>query len=121
MTSSTTPAINLDPTSGPVGIPVDIIGTGFAHNIPVAIKFDGVPLDTDPATVTTNNNGEFTASVTIPDSLSGAHSITANLISKTFTVTSSTTPAFNLDPTSGPVGIPVDIMVLDFLLTLRLP
>lgn len=108
-------AIVLDPTSGPVGSTVTITGTGFAPNIPVAIKFDNVLVATDPATVTTNNNGEFTARITVPNTPPGAHTISANVVSKQFTVEPiNENPGISISPTSGPVGTTVDITGTSF-------
>jgi len=107
--TSLSPTITLNPSTGPIGTTVTITGTGFAPSIHVVITFDGILVVTNPATVTTNSNGEFTASIAVPVSVSGAHTVAANLASKTFTVTSSTAPAITLNPTSGPVGSSVNI------------
>jgi len=104
-------AITLSPTSGPVGTSVDITGTGFVPDSSVIITFDQIA----KTTVTANSNGGFSATITVPIlSLPGAHTIAANLASKTFTVTSSTAPAIVLNPTSGPVGTTVTVTGINF-------
>jgi len=58
--------------------------------------------------VTANNNGEFSTTITVPPSIPSTYTIAANLASKTFTVTSSTTPVILVKPNSGPVGTSVN-------------
>ena len=105
------PIIVLDSTNGTVGTLVDISGAGFDPISTVTVTFDGAT----EATVTTTQAGTFlNVQFNIPLSSSiGPHTVKAsqggNSDSKTFTVTSSTTPAITLIPTSGPVGTSVDI------------
>ena len=63
--SSSNPTISINPTSGPVVTSVNVTGNGFAPISTVVITFDDQIVNTNPATVTTRNNGEFTASVTL--------------------------------------------------------
>ena len=46
VTSSTVPAITLNPTSGPVNTPVNVTGTNFDPTSNVTITFDGNPVTT---------------------------------------------------------------------------
>ncbi len=48
VTSATSPAITLNPTSGPVGTSVIVTGTGFDPSSVVSIYFDGDSLTTNP-------------------------------------------------------------------------
>ena len=108
--TSLTPVIILDPTSGPVGTPVDITGAGFTPSSDVTVTFAGAPV----ATVTTTPIGTFDTNFNVPLSSSiGDQTVKAtqgsNSASKTFTVTPLLGPVVLLDPTSGPVDTPVDI------------
>ena len=92
VTSSTVPAITLNPTSGPVGTPVNVTGTNFDPNSTVTITFGG-------DTVTTIRQLQLTAveDFLLPllylESSDGSKPVVAtqgsNSASKTFTVTSS--------------------------------
>ena len=66
VTPATIPTITLNPTSGPVGISVNIIGSGFDPNAAVTINFDGNSVDTIPQTVIANSDGEFSATFKVP-------------------------------------------------------
>ena len=114
VTSSTIPTITLNPTSGPVGTSVTVTGINFVPSTPVTITFDGNAVTTTPPAVTADSNGKFTATITVPVKLSGAHTIAANSASKTFTVTPSTIPTIVLDPTSGPVDTLVNVTGIGF-------
>ena len=85
------PAIFLNTTSGPVGTPVDISGFGFDPDSTIDITFNGLAVDTTPASVTTTTNGFFFANFTVPPSSIGPVPVIAtqgdNSASKTFTVT----------------------------------
>ena len=85
------PAIFLNTTSGPVGTPVDISGFGFDPDSTLDITFNGLAVDTTPASVTTTTNGFFFANFTVPPSSIGPVPVIAtqgdNSASKTFTVT----------------------------------
>lgn len=112
-TGSNNPTISLSPTSGPGGTQVTITGTGFVPDSSVIITFEGL-LGTI-TTVTANSNGGFSTTITVPLlSLPGPHTIAANSASKTFTVTSSTTPIIILDPTSGTAGSSVTVAGINF-------
>lgn len=104
------PIIFLDPNSGPVGTSVDIAGAGFDPSSTITIEFDGSIV----ATVTSTPNGGFNATFNVPLSSSiGDQTVKAtqgsNSASKTFTVTSLTTPIIVLDLNSGPVGTQVNV------------
>jgi len=98
------PSINLSPPSGTVGSPFTVTGTGFDPNGDVIIEFDG-----SSGTKKSDNNGNFAVTFGVPISTSGVHNVTASQgsisASKPFTVISS----IALNPTSGPVGTPVNI------------
>jgi Bacterial Ig-like domain len=93
VTALVNPNIFLDPSAGPVGTSVDILGAGFAPSSTVTITFNGSAITTTPSTVTTTPDGVFSANFTVPSSPVGSIAVTAtqgaNSASKTFVVTSS--------------------------------
>jgi hypothetical protein len=115
VTSLLGPVIALDPTSGPVGTTVDIVGSGFDPSTVVTLKFDGTTVTTTPNTITTSSSGGFSANFTIPASSEGSKTVVASQgsksASKPFTVTDTTPagPSITLNPTSGPVDTPVTV------------
>lgn len=69
------PSIELNPTSGPKGSSVNVIGNGFSSNSTVSLKFDSTVVTTN----TTNSVGSFFAIFTVPQSANiGQHSVTAS-------------------------------------------
>jgi len=76
---------------GYVGMQMTLTGTGFLPNHPVTITYATTPITV--ATATTDANGDFTATFTIPASTPGAHTITAtdgtNTLTETFYMESS--------------------------------
>jgi hypothetical protein len=89
------PSITLNQTSGPIGTPVRVSGTGFEPDSSVSITFDDISVPTTPAIVTTNPQGEFSGvTFIVPDSPNGPQEVEAvqgtNSASKPFTVTPGT-------------------------------
>jgi Bacterial Ig-like domain len=87
--ATTSAAIIINPTSGPVNTTLTVTGTGFIPNTDVTIKFDSLS-----GTDTTDSNGDFSFTFSVPPSTPGEHTVSASqpsiLVSKTFTVTNST-------------------------------
>ncbi|PPD58014.1 hypothetical protein [Dehalogenimonas etheniformans] len=69
--------IILSPASGPVGTNVTVNGTGFGDSVVVGFEFDGTALT--GTTVTTDTKGSFSKTLTIANSPSGVHVITAKV------------------------------------------
>jgi hypothetical protein len=67
------PDILLSPDEGYVGMNLTVTGDGFAANEDVSIMYDG----NQKTTATTNDRGSFEASFSVPESLHGAHQVTA--------------------------------------------
>jgi hypothetical protein len=61
--------IRLDNNEGPVGRNVGIMGRGFAPNSQVTITWNGTQI----GTATTDAEGNFEATVTVPNSIMGIH------------------------------------------------
>ena len=97
--------IVLTPTTGKVGTPVTIDGSGFNANRQVTLSFD----DEQIRQVSTDSLGSFTTSFDVPAAIGGQHPVTANdgvrSVSATFTVANNIV----ITPNSGKVGTPVNI------------
>lgn len=63
--------IIISPTTGSSGTMIKVNGTGFSTGRPVPIKFNGTPVATDPAAVSTNERGSFYAVFEVPACLAG--------------------------------------------------
>lgn len=100
-----TSAIAISPSSGSIGTPLTVSGTGFDSNSAVIIKLDGLDVTPTPSPQT-NEFGSFSASFPVPPALEGEHTIAAsdealNMASGTFTLLGIT---ISTDPASGRVG-----------------
>ena len=71
---TTTNSLTIFPQSGAAGDPIALTGTGFGINKVIAVYFDGVPLSITPGVVT-DSNGDFKATITIPETPAGTHVI----------------------------------------------
>ena len=69
-----TAGANLSENTGSVGSQLVIHGTGFQAGVTVTVYYD----DETIATKTTDNNGDFTVTITIPPSDGGIHVITVS-------------------------------------------
>jgi len=72
--------ITLSPDDGAVGTEVDIEGEDFAENEEITIYYDGDELDSDyivGGDDATSNSGRFDATIIIPPSAAGEHTILA--------------------------------------------
>jgi hypothetical protein len=67
------PDIVLSPDEGYVGMDLTVTGHGFAANKNVVVKYDG----SQKATATTNDQGSFEASFSVPESQYGERQVTA--------------------------------------------
>jgi hypothetical protein len=104
--------IQLTPENGPVGTETIITGVNATQNGSVEIYWDNTYL----GTTTTDENGSFTYTLTIPPSTRGMHTIKAIDITtgiddtKTFTIPST----ISVNPASGPIGTKVQVTGLGF-------
>ena len=101
--------ITVYPTRGPVETEVQIDGTGFADNENIEIEFDGYEVDIESGDDETDNDGDFTSYIIIPESAAGNYTITVYVggaeAEDDFTVE----PEITLDQTSGAPGTDVTI------------
>src|SRR5207245_3700275 len=65
-------ALALNPSLGPVSTVVTTKLSGFPANAVLHLLYDGTSVPTTPATMTTDSNGSFTATFTVPSSTTGA-------------------------------------------------
>ena len=101
------PDIVLSPDEGHVGTDLTVTGHGFAADEDVDIMYDGSQVATD----TTNDKGSFEVSFPVPESIHGAHPVTAeddaeNEATANFTMESDPpdTPELISPPDGGRVG-----------------
>jgi hypothetical protein len=99
--------ITISSATGAVGSTTSVTGTGFAASTTVSFYFDEVATG---GTATTDANGGFTFSLTIPSVSSGSHIIRAqdsagNSDMKTYTISQKIT----VSPTNGNVGAAVTV------------
>jgi hypothetical protein len=99
--------ITISPATGAVGSTTVVTGTGFAASTTVSFFFNDVATG---GTATTDTNGGFTYSLTIPSVSSGSHIIRAqdsagNSDMKTYTISQKIT----VSPASGNVGSGITI------------
>jgi hypothetical protein len=98
-------AIFLSPASGYVGETVQVSGFGFAVTGPITLTYDDISISLSGAS--TDANGSFVKSFTIPKSIAGDHTITVvdwqqNSAAATFTMSSTPPPIPTpLSPTDG--------------------
>ncbi len=76
--SAVAAAIALSPDNGTAGTAVTVTATNFAPSSVLTAKFDGTPLVTAPATVTTLGDGSATFIIVIPGATAGMHTVTVS-------------------------------------------
>ncbi|MBI2853222.1 MAG: hypothetical protein HYX84_09065 [Chloroflexi bacterium] len=96
-----TPLISVSTFSGTVGSQVSVTGVGFAASSLITVYYDSV----SQVTASSNANGQFTTTFTVPQSVAGAHTITAGDFSGLSLPTSFTAlPKVTLSTTTLRVG-----------------
>ena len=76
--SAVATAIVLNPNSGSAGTAVTVTAANFAPSSVLITKFDGTPMATAPATVTTLGDGSATFTITVPSTTAGVHAVTVS-------------------------------------------
>ena len=103
--------ISIDPEEGVVGTEVEISGSDFGVRENIRIEYDGTEVAIGSGDDETSSSGAFDASIAIPASTAGDHTITVigedsdTEVEATFTVE----PEITISPTSGSAGVPVTI------------
>jgi len=67
---------DFDPDEGTVGTEVEISGGGFAPGETISVEYDGEEMDIESGDEETDDNGEFTLFIIIPESQYGEHTVT---------------------------------------------
>jgi hypothetical protein len=101
--------ITIAPTSGVSGTTVTVKGTGFSASQTITITYKDVAVSTTPASITTDANGSFTASFTVPAGLAGTYPVEVSdgtyIASANFTATINvTTSPVTTEASPGYVG-----------------
>ena len=68
--------IGLDPDDGPVGTEAEITGEGFTDDEDITVEYDDDEVNIVTGDDETDDNGEFTCTIIIPESTAGEHTIT---------------------------------------------
>jgi hypothetical protein len=102
--------IILDITEGIVGTEVEISGTGLRDEQAITIEYDGKIIAITEGDSQSDDRGNFTCKIIIPESSAGSHAINAidesgNTPEAEFTVT----PTITIDPTEQTIGNEVQI------------
>jgi len=97
--------IELDTDEGTVGTEVEITGVDFDGNKDITVEYDGDTVDIESGDTDTNSSGDFDATILIPESAAGEHTIKVidesdNEAEAVFTVG----PEITIAPESGRVG-----------------
>jgi hypothetical protein len=98
------PAITASPSSGPPGTVVGVTGRGFRPSATVRITYNNANMVTQPASVSTDSAGTFTASFTIPSIVSGNYAINASDGVNTATASFAVASNIEISPATGSVG-----------------
>ena len=106
-TFTVTSAISLSPTTGAVGSTVTVSATGLlgSHSVTATFGSTAVTLSTS----TTTSTGGFSATFTVPASVSGGQTVTSTDGTNSPTATFTATSAITLNPSSGAVGSTVTV------------
>ena len=91
--------ISVSPTTGYIGMTINVIGSGFASNSALSFYYDGNPL-TSVQTVT-DDSGNISTSITIPVSKAGKHTIKVSDASN-----NNFSASFSIDNTPPPIPNP---------------
>lgn len=67
--------IEVDPEEGTVGSGVEISGEGMRPNQKISVEYDGDEVDIISGDIETDGEGQFACTITIPESVTGDHTI----------------------------------------------
>jgi hypothetical protein len=94
--------LSISPTKGTVGTEVDVTGSGFSTRKTITIKYDTTDItDEIEGDTETDSSGEFSSTITVPESAKGEHTITVTVSSDKATAKFTVEPAVTIDPTEG--------------------
>ncbi|TET67687.1 MAG: hypothetical protein E3J40_02800, partial [Dehalococcoidia bacterium] len=92
--------MTIDPEEGPVATEVEITGTDFSSDKDITIEYDGVDVDID-GDDETDDDGDFTSYILIPESTAGDHTITVTVSGNEVEAEFTVEPEIIVSPTSG--------------------
>ncbi len=75
---ATTSSIKANPTSGPVGSAVNVAGSGYSPNAKITLTYNGQVVQTNPPSITSDANGNFSGTFMLPTTAAGTYSIGAS-------------------------------------------
>ena len=101
--------IALSPETGAIGDQVTITGTGFRASRSINITFGGETVTTNPASVSSNSRGSFSATFTVPSQASGSRQVMATDGTNSDTANFIISATTSIDKTSGSIGDAVAI------------
>ena len=104
ITLITAQAMTISPSSGAAGTLINITAGGFAANKTITVTFKGNPISTNPSVITSDANGNFSATVSAPKIASGNYDITVSDGTNTSTAQFTLSAAARVDQTTGAVG-----------------
>lgn len=96
--------ISIDPEEGIVGTEVEINGESFAADEEITIEFDSDEIDIEDGDDETDNDGDFTSYIIIPESTAGAQDIDVTVNGYTVTAEFTVEPDIVISPQSGKAG-----------------
>lgn len=110
--------IILNPTHTKVGKTITITGNAFTPNAtPVVFTFGGSPIIPTNAPISVASDGTFSATIVIPTSIQGNHTINANDGTVNANATFTTDPGITVNLVTQKVGSPVNIIGTGFAST----
>jgi hypothetical protein len=98
------PAITISPASGPPGTVVGVTGHGFRPSVTVRITYNNANVTTQPASVSTDTTGTFTASFTVPSVVSGSYAVNASDGVYSATASFAVSSDIDISPATGNIG-----------------
>ena len=101
--------VTLIPNTGAPGSTTKVAGLGFNPSATITISYDNIPQTTIPATVTSDANGRFTGTITVPSSVHGIHTVLATDGTKTFSAPFAVSGVISLSPSLGPSSTSVTV------------
>ncbi len=105
-TFSVGPVVSVSALSGSVGASVNVVGTGFAADSAYSLLWDWATIPCDGASVQTTSDGSFACSLSIPATVAGAHTVSAEAAGTTATAAHSVVvhPEVSLSEPTATVG-----------------
>ena len=101
--------ISLSPKKGTVDTLVEITGSKFGSKKEITIKYDGSKIKIEDGDTKTDSNGKFQSFIYIPESTTGAHTLTVIIDSIEVEATFTVEPDIVLNKQSGEAGTEVTI------------